>query len=294
MGTQPRNALDRAATLKAARRAELEEQEAARLAAEAADERQRAERLDADLGAALLAAGADWLREHMVSWEYRPNRSAAEFRFEVPGHRAIYLRLRRLTCDPDSWTIGTGRSERDPYPWAANLPNSHSSHHLLADALIAAEIEGWEPPAQAGPVITQAAQRKADECWPLVFAHGMPLKVALAFVEEETDGDVPAALGALLATVSIWVRNTRLRNEYGTFAHDETDTIAQAVLDCDFTKALETADGLRRRLFLLEQQGIVDEMHAPLLDWTADVNRGVGLCADLYAAAQPAAQPEDE
>lgn len=282
------SALDEAANLKARRRAELAAAEEARLAAIEAERQAEADRLDEGILRALHSAEAGWLYEFRAGevFHWRGDR-VVEITFALAGHRPISMHLRRTDVGRD-WRLATNESREDPTPWiGVEMSNCRVTCPSLADALLVAEIEGWTPPV----VVSDEAHAKAAEAWSLMFSHAMPARIALGFVEEVTDGNVPNAMTALLeqAVRAMPYRPKAWRSEMQGAADD----IVQLLATGDWDAAARDRDVLATAVHLDRRSTELGTGTAPLIDcelwlnWLKSVERTIDLCRELHAAANP-------
>lgn len=144
--------------LKAKRRAELADAEEKERARVASQERERAERFEAGVAAALKAEGAEWLAEFRRPDRGEPYENHAgdtlwDAAFEVPGHRPVFLRLTEALAAAGSgcaavraWVAAAGHTDGNEMAWYAQTAAAGCKGcDDLADALIAAEGDSEIP-----------------------------------------------------------------------------------------------------------------------------------------------------
>lgn len=146
------------AAIKAARRAELANAEATRLAAESEQARRRDEGFNQALVSHLQAQDLAWLlffRADQECTESILGRAIRSARFDLRklGHRPIRLRLVHVDSHgPGAWQTVGEFSDNEASTWIVDvelheLVNStkHWGHELFADALLAAELPAAGP-----------------------------------------------------------------------------------------------------------------------------------------------------
>ncbi len=132
--------------------------------------------------------------------------------------------------------------------------------------------------------MSEEAHAKAAECWPLMFAHAMPARIGLGFVEEVTDGNVPPALMALLTAGVAALSNMRPdadRAEGGSWLDLEAGQIAGLILIGQYDAA-DTAVGVFSRR-LANATDITDG--EAWCEWIDNAKRTISLSRVLTAAA---------
>lgn len=286
------SALDEIAKLKAARRAELVAAEAEwqRAAEQAAHE--RVVRVQIGVDAALAQIGAGWLSEYRADDVADPGDSwRTQVWFRVPGHRDMAMQLRRQAfgwelagpSDGPSWLV---RSRR----------GSETNYYLLADALIAAEIEGWTPPAPTHPV-----EVLATTAWAALVRgeNPMPPCVAVDMVQDETD-DRAAASAAIHVAAGVWLDGRRPEAEPTAPGEFKSASLMAAIacrahlLGGHYGLAESSRAAVVQRWADAEQDYDPDEGYQHALNWRVwcnDAAHAIDLCRAVSAAAQPEARP---
>jgi hypothetical protein len=202
--------LDEIAKLKQARRDEIAAAEEARRQAEEAAKAAFIQRLNAEAERILGEQGLTFLAALSAGvatvWD---RQGRAQVNFEIPGHQTIGMQLRRYSIDPDQWRL-TSSTVEGTLPWSIFAAGGgETSFNNFADALIAAEIPGWTPPAEpvADHALSPEAEHQAREAWAAMVNPDvlMPPIVALGMVEVETGGDQDDAVSALHYAAGEWL-----------------------------------------------------------------------------------------
>jgi hypothetical protein len=282
------SALDQAAKLKAARRAELAAAEEERQRQEEAARRASNEALSAAVRSLLERSELAWL-EPLVSEVNFQSDTLATISFQVPGHRAIYTSFSRTGVDPFAWAHLPSVNSR-AFNWTAvDSRGNHPQCQDISDALIAAEIEGWTPPKS--PVNKELLEAEVAKIWPAMFAHGMPADVALELLEEKTEEDAEVNADALLIHAVAWMANTRPTDEQmGAFTHADAGMIGGEVLMRNFDNAEARRKHLANRLC---ERELTDPAFAgPWLEWCGQMRHAIALCRAVAAEASAQGEPK--
>ena len=130
-----------------------------------------------------------------------------------------------------------------------------------------------------------ALEDAAGRAWDLMFNWAMPPRIALGFVEEQTDGDVANARGALLlaaVAASANARPSATEQTGGSFPDFEAGQIGGAILRGDFAFAQTILDNLKHRLFQQELNPTTEIRNlAGWISWAASTDRTIHLCAEI-------------
>jgi hypothetical protein len=286
-------ALDEVRRLKEARRAELAAAEESRKRAAEEGREREIQLLSAAVDRALTDVGAAALSEHCAGLMPAHSGHIREVAFDLPGHRRIVLRM-CATDEPAGWYPCSGPDFGLPFRWGAARDSGHiDSHPSLADALIAAEIEGWTPPVpdpKEEPVkglvtvidVPPAAQAEAAKAWPLVFAHGMPPGTAVDFVRE-TDCTREQAVRALLIEAAAHLNDTHPGAGLADVvpaAVGEAGAVAREVLAGNWGAAEKLRQHLLDWMFTEELEGD-SSVAQPWIEWCDDAKRAIQLCRGM-------------
>lgn len=293
------SALDEAAKLKAARRAELVAAEAERQRAAEQAAHERVVRVQIGVDAALAQIDAGWLSEYRADDVADPGDGRrTQVWFRVPGHRDVAMHLRRQAFGWELPTVADGPC------WLVRSPGGGETNHcLLADALIAAEIEGWIPPAPLQPVEALAARAWASL---LQTDDPMPPCIAVDMVQDET-GDRAAASAAIHTAAGVWLDGRRPEEAPSTAGEFKSASLMAAIachahlLGGHYELAESSRATVVERWADAEQDYDPDEPDAfPGIDgyqhainwlaWCNDAAYAIDLCRAVSAAAQPEAR----
>lgn len=295
------SSLDTIQALKQRRRAEIAEEKRQREEAEAARDRESESRLDAAVRAALDQEGAASLYEYRVPHAdpFDRTRRSYHIEFLAPGHRAIQMLVVRVEQARGEWLAATGTAaDGVGGRWSATARNEYGEHYVscdcLADALIAAEIEGLPPPQRD---ISEEASYAAARAWEAMLhdTHPMPPEIALDLAQNETGGDRALAAEAIHFAAGVWldVLRPELPSEYQTSSFNASVSVRGHLLGASYslaegrlTELIDIANGIRASVREGEQLYTQADVNLQMywLEWAKRADRAIGLCREVTAA----------
>lgn len=298
-------ALDEIAKLKAARRAEIELQKEVERRALDEEHRYSLARLEDAVRDALIGQCATWLAEYRVATNITPDRMPPVTRcvtveFDVPGHHRLCLDFRRVEVSRGEWVL----PHNDDGEWIGwHVQQASFTHNSwnpsLADALIAAEIEGWTPPLPPEPErdLSPEAEQRAREAWAsMTTPDGEPMlpAVAIDYVQDEV-GDRDDAVSALHWAAAAWLDSLRPEQPVGT----SDGMVGSVTSDCRYHLSLQRhdqAEKFRAEIHRISQE-LLDAPHEPdgfiaqraskYITWSNYASQAIDLCRAVAVAAHP-------
>jgi hypothetical protein len=300
-------ALDEIAKMKSARRAEMAAAEAARRKAIEDTERVSIDRLQAELTRFLAATGCPWLQEYLAAADSIHGANWVGIHFDVPGHRRVSYRFRHIAGDRE-W-LAADEFEPATSNWRAEIETGrYEWFGDLADALIAAEIAGWQPLALQPPTLSAEAEHAARVAWAAMThwderdpdAERMAPAVAIDYVQNET-GDRDDAVSALHRAAADWLdalRPTEPADLHPSPANNDAAACAANLRSEDYLHADNNRQAVEGYMREVQHEYDMDPEDARAdvdgvqlannwISWCGRARQAIDLCRAVAAAAHP-------